>query len=503
VPNIPITTDLTWPAAARRLADPLRIAAFALAVLALEVVLAHGIAGAQISKLVFLFVGLFAIAFVFRFPLPTALVFLALTDFIFYPTFFSAQIGPLSIRPHELALAGLLALAVLRPQRRTWGGTTGTALAVFLALVALSAAWALGNGSVSITEAFNWSRALFSLTFFYVVVRLFPSTGQRRVLLLGAAVAAAATGVVAAMVALGAGFGEALQAPGGQTIRAEGGFGSIERVRLPGLSAGYALFWYVAVQVAARDGTKRLGWAVLLAGIALDVVISFNRNMWVGIVLGLALMSVLGGARIRNRIAVAIAVLVAAVGLFVVFGSSASSDRVVSPIVKRGATLFSPDQTTREGSLQDRAKETERAWASFEEHPLLGVGAGASFGIITRQPISSGSFTIGVKPEPQLFLHNQYLYLLLIAGLPGLIAFLLFLGNPVALAWRRFPRDPEIVACGVGIALIMVSSVVAIYFTVDDMTAMLGLLTGVIVADAQGRAADGRPSGLIGPGESA
>jgi hypothetical protein len=44
----------------------------------------------------------------------------------------------------------------------------------------------------------------------------------------------------------------------------------------------------------------------------------------------------------------------------------------------------------------------------------------------------------------------------------------------------------------------MVSAIVAIYFATDDMTAVLGLLTGVIVADAEGRAADSRPSGLLG-----
>ena len=43
----------------------------------------------------------------------------------------------------------------------------------------------------------------------------------------------------------------------------------------------------------------------------------------------------------------------------------------------------------------------------------------------------------------------------------------------------------------------MISSVVAIYFTVEDMTAVLGLLAGVLVADAEGRAADGEPSGLL------
>ena len=109
-------------------------------------------------------------------------------------------------------------------------------------------------------------------------------------------------------------------------------------------------------------------------------------------------------------------------------------------------------------------------------------------------------FDFGDTHVPQLFLHNQYLYLLLSPGIPGLIAFLVFLGTPLHYALRRFPRDPSIIACGVGIATIMISAVVAIYFSVDDMTAIFGLLTGVIVADAEGRARSGRSSGLVSGG---
>jgi hypothetical protein len=87
----------------------------------------------------------------------------------------------------------------------------------------------------------------------------------------------------------------------------------------------------------------------------------------------------------------------------------------------------------------------------------------------------------------------------LISGIPGLIAFVLFLGLSVTTAWRRTPRDPAVAALGIGIALIMVSAVVAIYFTVIDMTAVLGLLTGVIVADSEGRELDSLPSGLAPP----
>ncbi len=62
---------------------------------------------------------------------------------------------------------------------------------------------------------------------------------------------------------------------------------------------------------------------------------------------------------------------------------------------------------------------------------------------------------------------------------------------------KRSPTDPAITACGVGIATIMISSIVAIYFSVEDMTAILGLLAGVIVADWETRASDALDSELI------
>jgi hypothetical protein len=80
---------------------------------------------------------------------------------------------------------------------------------------------------------------------------------------------------------------------------------------------------------------------------------------------------------------------------------------------------------------------------------------------------------------------------------PGLIAFLVFLIAPIRDAFERRPRDPAITACGIGLVLIMISALIAIYFTVEDMTAILGLLAGVIVADREGPAADGEASGLL------
>lgn len=495
MPSIRTITTPSLSTAPQRASKTLKVAGFALSILVIELALAHGVVGPHISRYVFLFVGVFLAALVWRFPLASGLLFFVFTDFVFFSNQFATQMGSVTIRPHEVILTLLLILAIAKPKRRTWGGRIGGCLLVFLLLVLASDVLAYLGHNVSLTEAFNWARPLYLLALFWVVVRLFPTADDRRMLLTGGAVIAAATGVAALLVAVGVGILHGLET-GEQAILTEGGFGSLARVRLPGLSMGYVLFWYAAVQVGGRRGWSRAFWLTLLAGILLDIVVSYNRNMWVGLILGLILMGIVAGSVVRGRLVGSVAVIVAALVIFIVFGAAAGSDHVVQPILTRGSTLLNPGKTTKESSLEDRARETSIAWKTAEHHLLLGVGAGTEFGVTQQHAVVSGLFIVGIQTEPQLFLHNQYLYLILIAGVPGLIAFVLFLGSAVSVAWHRRPRDPSIAALGVGLVLIMVSSVVAIYFTVIDMTAVLGLITGVIVADSEGAALDGLPSGL-------
>ena len=123
--SIRTTTIPTWPEA-RRVPEAARIAAFLGAVLLLEAVLARGVVSSGISRPALLLAGVGALALVFRFPLATAVVMLGLTDFLFYPTYFQMEVGSLSIRPHELALAGLFLVALVRPRRHSWGEGRGS-----------------------------------------------------------------------------------------------------------------------------------------------------------------------------------------------------------------------------------------------------------------------------------------------------------------------------------------------------------------------------------------
>jgi O-antigen ligase len=468
-------------------------------VLVLEVALARGVSGPQISKYVYLFVGLYVVAFVFRFPLATALAFFFFTDFLFAATKFSHQVGSITVRPAEVALACLFLLAVLRPKKHTWGGRTGAGLAAFLAILALSGLVAVSSHTTNLSNAFNWGRPLALLAFFWIVIRLFPEPEDRRKLMTGIAVLAAVTGLATLLISMGAGFGNSLKENGGVgELSGEEGTEGVQRIRLAGLSACYALFWYTVVQIIGRKGLSRLLWSGLLGGMLLAIVLSYNRNMWLGIVIGAVFMAVVGGVMVRSRMAIGLAVLVGGLGVLLLFGSTGSGGgSVVTPLIKRGSTILNPGKTEKESSLQARDEETAKAWKTARHHLALGVGPGVPFGVYDSQAVVAGEVSLGEETNPQLFLHDQYIYLILICGIPGLLAFLFFVLTPLVDALRRAPRDPAITACAVGIAIILVSSVVAIYLTVPDMTALLGLLTGVIVADKEGRAADGKRSGLL------
>jgi O-antigen ligase len=454
-------------------------AALVAGALTVEVLLAAALVDARFLPLLLLLAATAALAFVFRFPAMTALGVVALTDFIFDPQFFpSFAAGPINVRLHEVILGALLLVALVRPRRRTWGGVAGAALACFLAAVAVSSLVAVSDQRVTLGNAVAWGRPFAMLAIFWVVVRLFPEPREWRLLLAGAGVLAAIGGLVALMIAAGSPIGDHIQTESERLARSQNGVGNVDRVRLPALSLGYALFWYEAVRIMGSRGWRRAGWSLLLAGNALAIVLSFNRNMWTGLILGLILLAVLGGAVLRTRLALAITVGVAALLLVGVVGAGLGQSAGVAAVAERGQTILQPSTVSQSSSIRDRERETRAAWRTAQDNLLVGVGPGASFGIVLSVPVGNNSFL----RVPQLYLHNQYLYLLVVGGVPALLAFLLFLGESVRRAWSRTQRDPAILACGIGIASIMVSAIVAIYFSVEDMTLPLGLLAGVIVA---------------------
>jgi O-antigen ligase len=210
-----------------------------------------------------------------------------------------------------------------------------------------------------------------------------------------------------------------------------------------------------------------------MVGMLVNIAVSFNRNMWVGLGVGLLLMLVLSGPLVRRRLAAAIAVIAV---LLAILPSQLGSEEKLTPLIKRGTSLTNPESLQAESSLKSRANETDIAIDVALDHPVIGIGPGVDFNVSFIEATGGGNWV----RVPQLFLHNQYLYLMLIAGIPALAAFLVYLLSCLSWAWHWRTRTPEMSAWGVGLFSIMLSSFVAIYFSATDMVFALALLTGAI-----------------------
>jgi O-antigen ligase len=475
-------SGLVWQPQATRAAGLLRtrwvrVSALAAALLLLDVVIAVAVMDARFQRLLMLGLALVALALVFRFPFAATCAVLVLVAGVIEPGRFKLPVGPVELRLEELILGALIVVALLRPRRATLGGFPGWALITFLCVVCVSAYVALSSGRAQFTDVFQTVRLFAPLMLFFVVVRLFPEPGQVRRLLLAAVVIAAIGGVVALLVAApGSGLATLLNPHGDSSIRSDEGLGLVNRVRLAGVVLAYALFWYTATRALGSRGAQRTGWLLALVGMAVAIVLSFNRNMWIGLVFGLFIMLAFSRGVTRRGLTVAL-VLLAAVGTTTVLaGTRIGTDSPIYPLVERGSTLFDPTKEAQDSSLQDRFVENRRAMAAIERHPVLGIGAGASFGSVGLFRTPSGA----IVRQDALFMHNQYLYLLLIGGPLGLISFVAFLGVPVVEALRR-RSDDALTALAAGVVITMLSAIVTMAFAHPTGSAVLALLTGALV----------------------
>jgi O-antigen ligase len=459
---------------------PATIALAAAAVVLVELAVAAGVSDPRFARLGLLLAACAGIAAVLALPLGATIALLVAASSLFHAAFFARPLGPVDVRLPEVLLLSLLVAALAAPRRQTWGGVPGAALGVFLGVVALSGTLAVLAGRVSATDAFNWGRPLVFYASFWVVLRLFPDAASLRRLLLTALACGALTGVLAMVLQLAPGLVDTFQGPGGQQIytqATEAGLGSLKRIRQPGLALSYMLFWWsLLAAMTARPGLRTLMW-LLVGASCIDILLSFNRNMWLGLVFGIALMLVLSGVHLRRRIVAGVVLGVAAAVLtFAVVGNGGDSAQL-DPIVARAGTVLSPQELSSESSLRDRTLETAQAWRTIQAHPLTGVGVGADFGVRFNHDEGNGIWVNTV----QHFLHDQWLWLLLIGGIPALLAFATFIAAVLARAWSRRARTLSQTALGTGLAMVAVSAFVQPYLGVQEYCLGIGVVAAVLV----------------------
>jgi O-antigen ligase len=451
----------------------------AFAVLLAELGVGAALADPRLERILVLVAAVLGLAFVFTFPLASFAGLLFVAASVFHGSYFTWSFGPIDVHLEELAFLALALVAVVAPRRQTWGGASGAALAVFLGSVAVAAWLGVEAGRVSLSDAVAWARPLMFYGSFWLVLRLFPDVHQLRTVLTAGLACGAVTGGLALVLQFSSTLVDTFQGSGGQQIytqAAQTGLGALKRIREPGLAFSYVLFWWSVVAVIGARPGRRLLPSVLGAFSALNLLLSFNRNMWLGLMFGLALMLGLSGIHVRQRLVVGLALAVAAIALmFTVVGDSGGSQGL-EPIVERAASVLTPQQLGEESSLRDRAEESAQAWRTIQAHPVLGVGPGADFGVRFNHEEAEGVWVYTV----QRFLHNQWLWLLLIGGMPALLAYLAFIATILARAWQRPARTPSQTALGAGIAMVMLSAAVMPYLGIEEFCLALGVVAAVV-----------------------
>ena len=483
---VPIGAGGQFQPAVRRV----RAAALLAAIVCCELAAGVMVVDPRFGKLLLLGLALLGLVLVFRAPFAAALGILVLVAAVLEPGTYAFAVGPLDLRLEELLLGSLLLVALVRPRRDWWGGEAGAALGMFLAVIALSAVAAISAGRVDFSDAFNLSRPLAFLALFYVVVRLFPEPERLHGLLTAAVVVAAAGGVAAVLFALpGSPLANVLPEQHQVGAGLSEGAGSIRRVRLPGVLLGFPLFWYVTSRWAGAASNRRLLWACAAAALLAAIALSFNRNMWAGLVVGLALMLAFG-AHSRRRQFAGVLLAIAATGILLALSPAKVSEQsALKPVTERGRTLLQPGKTAQENSLDDRRDENRIAMAAIERHPVLGVGPGAPFGRRGLEAVGPG---MSPRRSEQLWVHNQYLHILLMGGIAALLPFLAFLGFLTRAVVRGRRSDDQLLGLGVGLGTLMLSALVMIYVVNPTSALTLGLLGGSVSVLASAHMASSR-----------
>jgi O-antigen ligase len=265
-----------------------------------------------------------------------------------------------------------------------------------------------------------------------------------------------------------------------------GGFG-LARVVPPGHVLLH-LMTVLAFALLTMKNNSRLTTALLNAQflfLALGGLLTYTRAQWLATALALGAIVVLLPRRsvfegLKPLLGAGVALLLFA---GVSAASQAGGSEFLALLSQRALSVTEPDATLATESLQWRAYENEQALRAISEHPVLGLGLGASY----REPAVDRSEAEQVNWGLTRFVHNGYLYLTVKMGLPAPALFLLFVCGFLVLGWQAFGRMADgvhkrlllgVLASFVGLLQWLLTQP-HVFFA--ESTATIGLMVGLAI----------------------
>jgi O-antigen ligase len=390
------------------------------------------------------------------------------------------EVGLSSLRfaPAELLLWVSVACLMLmtNPLRGIWAALAArresVALGAFLLAVLGGVVVGVAHGASVHGAEFDMRLMLFYAAFWPALAALALASSRSLVFRLVAVSAAAVVALQAAQVIIGPATSLFWIAPSDVSSALTSDTNGFLRVRPPGLTMVYVAAAFSLACLLWGPRRHRLA-AWVMSGVTLTgVTLSLNRNMLIGLALGLSVAALV--ALQRRRFVVMVATLVLVFTSLVTIGNSAVGSNAVGSRIE-SITNYSELKTQ---TLDDRYYENRIATAKIHEHPILGLGWGPPYGAVITS--SHDGFVV---TQERSFMHEQYLWIWLRAGLVGLLALLtaLAFGLWNGLRWfrARWAADDGWLGAGVVVALVALaaSSNVAIYLTPpDSVVPLVGVL---------------------------
>lgn len=335
------------------------------------------------------------------------------------------RLGPVSLQTPEMILGFLLALTFFRATTRSGVSVFSSPLCLplllFFGAVVVSAANAILVSHVPLNDVFRSTRILIQWLIFFPVIGLIRDERTLKRLIAG-------LWLFAGLLALGAIFPNALSRlhvlpvsvveldTAGRT------FSGVTRVFLAGEGILRVMILVALASLAATARGRQL-WRLGVLGLLLFWLFrSYQRNFWLTAGLSSLLTFVFLANRERTRLlkrtapAAAVGLLLLAALLVLQPGNldrqfAASADRLGSMM---------QDLSRTDASIQWRDMENFYGMRQVSEHPVFGIGIANTY----RPPMVVESDTTDFATWSHRFIHNSYLWILVMMGLIGLLPFL-------------------------------------------------------------------------------
>jgi len=224
--------------------------------------------------------------------------------------------------------------------------------------------------------------------------------------------------------------------------------------------AGNAL---IALIIAAMPFIGKQWRAFLLVVLLLGVVPTFSRSSILFVILAAGVWIWSGYFRRWNLVFLLVAMPLAAVSGYQLFNTGIVSSEVNLENIMNRIAFFTELGETLNFSANERQYVAELGWNKFSNHPLTGIGVGATD--LAASPWGYEQST-----------HNMFLRLLVEQGVLGGLLYLSLVALILVRAWRLLKYPPSPMAGDIGLALLLV----VLYFT------FLGLFSHTLLQEPVG-----------------